>query len=276
MTYEDHLLTPEEVLVHYGILGMHWGIRKELVTTGLKPKTDGIFFNKDGSIYIKAGSNLQRLTRSNDKSMPLKDITYASINEYDNARYIKIIGGKGFFGGGRNQIMTIQAIKDIKAPSRDEAIRLVSDLMLNDSVFRNKNTNILGASINSRELSSIRKDPIGKTANAWYDQTNIKLTFDKKFDPNAPYIQKVVRDTMKSKGYNALRDENDVMSKIAKAPIIIFNPEESLKVVRVTNITDQIRSANKEKLKEYKRQGKTWLDVELYNQQVMHFDTQGP
>lgn len=262
-------MSSDDFLAHFGVKGMRWGVRKDRESstsshTNPKVGNEGVRIGRDGSIDIAAGANLQRLVRSNGQSLPMKDLTYASITEYDNARYIKVIGGKGFFGGGRDQILTIQATKSIKAPSLDEATRIHSELMLKDADFRKKNTNMLGASISDKELAQIKTDPQGKTARAWYEQANQKLTFDATFDPEAPFIQKKMRENYTAKGYNALRDENDVNSKIAKSPVIIFNPQDSLRVVRTSQITDEVRKANKQKLKVYKSLGKDWLEKELY------------
>lgn len=263
----DTATVGQEFIFHFGTKGMKWGVRKS-PSTNLQVKNTGVTMRKDGSIDIAPGANLQRLVRSSGKSLPMKDITYASINEYDNARYIKIIGGKGFLGGGRDRILTIQATQPIRAPSVKDSTKIISERMIKDSTFRAKNTNMLGAQISAKELGRIRKDPTGKTAESWYKMTNTKMTFDKDFDPDAPYVQRAVREEMGKKGYNALRDENDAVSGagIAKAPVIIFNPQNSLRVVRMSDIDDKVRTANKAKLKEYKKNGKDWVDKELYDE----------
>lgn len=264
-------VTSETILSHYGTKGMRWGIRNAANSShttlpkgvqDLKPQ--GVTIGKDGSISMEKGANLQRLVRSNGKSLPMKDLTYASINAYDNAKYIKVIGGKGFFGGGRDTILSIQTTQAIKAPSVIEGTRIVSDMMIRDPVFRKHNTALFGSPINDRELKQIKADPVGKTAQAWYDHTNTKLTFDKEFDPDAPFVQKRFREEFQSKGFNAVRDENDINSRIAKAPIIIFSPEKSLKVVKTTQIDDALRKANKQTLKRYKKNGKGWVERELH------------
>lgn len=254
-------------LSHYGVKGMRWGIRKERQSSDTSPATlkpHGVTFGKDGSITIEKGALIQRLVRSNGNSLPMKDITYASLNEYDNARYIKVIGGKGFFGGGRDTVLSIRATKTIKAPSVTEATKLVSDMMVRDPEFRTRNTGPLGAPISNKELAQIKANPTGKTAKGWYWNTNQKLTFDKGYDPDAPFVQKRFREEFESKGYGAVRDENDVTARIAKAPVIIFSPEKSLKVVGSKQITDDLRKANKQTLKGYKKNGKAWVDRELY------------
>lgn len=250
-------------LAHYGIKGMKWGVHKKEPQAPIDVKAKGVKIGRDGSIEVAPGASLQRLVRSNGKSLPMKDMTYASLTDYDNSRYVKTIGGKGFFGGGRDQILTIKATKRIKAPSLDEATKLTSDLFLNDAKFRNR-VDVMGRKISKKELEQIRKDPTGKTAKAWYHQVNVSMTFDREFDPGAPYIQKAVREHFQKNGFNAVRDENDVEGGIAKAPIIIFSPESSLKVTHVTDITDEIRMANKERLAAYKALGKNWAESQLY------------
>lgn len=258
------LVVFDVTLMHYGVPGMRWGVRK-LDSSSLIVKSQGVRIGSDGSIDIQKGASLQRLVRSSGASLPMKDLTYASLSDYDNARYIKTIGGKGIFGGGRDQILSIQATQNIKAPSLDESTKMVSDLFLNDAKFQKTYTNMMDVPISKKELDRIRSDPGGKTARAWYESVNQSLTFDAEFDPIAPYVQKTVREKVQSKGYNALRDENDVAAKISKAPIIIFSPDKSLKVITVTTITDEIRQANKEKLKQYKSLGKNWAEEKLYD-----------
>lgn len=262
-------MTSETILSHYGIKGMHWGFRKERDKSSSTPlqdlKPQGVSIGKDGSISIEKGAAIQRLVRSNGQSLPMKDITYASINAYDNSRYIKVIGGKGVFGGGRDTILSIQTTQPIKAPSVIESTKIVSNMMMNDPQFRLHNTKPFGGPISNKELEQIKADPIGKTAQAWYTNTNTKLTFDPSFDPDAPHVQKRFREEFQSKGYNAVRDENDIRSKISKTPIIVFSPEKSLKVVKKTTIDDKLRKANKQQLKQYKRNGKSWVEKELYS-----------
>jgi hypothetical protein len=267
VSYSDKPPLDDVLLIHFGVKGMKWGVRKasNRAVDTLNVNNKGVTVRSDGSITIEKGASLQRLVRSNGKSMPLKDLTYASINEYDNARYVKIIGGKGFFGGGRDQILGITATKKITAPSVAEATKINSELMLKNETYRKKNTTIFGEPIGARELKQIENDPTGRTALAWYQMTNTKLTFSAEFDKNAPYVQQAFRETVVSKGYNAVRDENDVVSKIAKAPIIIFSPETSLRVTSVTQITDALRTANKDTLRAYKSLGRDWVDQQLYS-----------
>jgi len=253
-------------LSHHGILGMHWGHRKPSDSTAstLSVKTKGITVREDGSIDVEKGASVQRLVRGKGGSLPLKNLTYASLTDYDNAKYIKYIGGKGFFGGGRDTIVKLAATQKIKAPSVDEATRITSDLFVNDSKFRKTFTDSLARPAPEEDIVAMKKDPTGKVAKMWYTQVNTALTFSPDFDETAPYIQKTVRESFVKKGFNAVRDENDFQSGVSKAPIIIFSPEKTLKVTTVSTITDELRAASKEKVKQYKALGSDWVNKSLY------------
>ena len=269
-----------ESFYHHGIKGMKWGIRRyqnkdgsltpagkkrySPEDLGIKPVQKGVSVNADGSITVSKGTSLQRLV--SDKSRPLKDITYASMLEYDNAKYIKYIGGKGLFGGGRNKILSMKANEDLKAPSMDEASTIMVDMLNTNPEFRSKFTNMLGNTVSDKELARMNADPTGVDAKAWYDELNVSMTFSADFDANAPYIQKTFSDALQSKGYNMLRDENDFQNKVSKAPVIILNPQKTLKVTSMTDITDELRTASKEVLDDYKKLGKSWVDDYVYNE----------
>ena len=124
------------------------------------------------------GTTFQRLTYSSGVSRGLKDITYLSISDYDNARYIKELGGpKRFLSpAGRDQILVIKATKTIKSPSLEEATREHSSLLLSNQEFQQKlRTYLTNEKMSNRELEDIRKNPSGKIAEKWYKETNMCL-----------------------------------------------------------------------------------------------------
>ena len=265
-------------LQHWGIKGMRWGVRRyqnkdgSLTPAGKKryspselgrePIQKGVSVKSDGSITVDKGVSLQRLT--SDNSRPLKDITYASMLEYDNAKYVKYIGGKGIFGGGRDKVLSMKANETLKAPSVDEASKIMVDILKNNQEFRGKFTNMLGNTVSDKELKRMIENPTGPDAQAWYFELNVSMTYSPEFDSSAPFIQKTFGDALQKKGYNMLRDENDFQNKVSKAPVIILNPQKTLSVVSVTDITDELRNSSKEVINDYKKLGKDWVDTYVY------------
>lgn len=266
------------VMYHHGIKGMRWGIRRyqnedgSLTPAGKKryspdelgrtPVQKGVSVKADGSITVSKGTSLQRLVSG--KSRPMEGVTYASVLEYDNAKYIKYIGGRGLFGGGRDKVLSIRANEDLKAPSMDEASKIMVEMLNTNPKFRSSFTNILGNTVSDKELKRMNDDPTGVDAKAWYDELNVSMTFSSNFSASAPYVQKTFSDALQKKGYNMLRDENDFQNKVAKAPVIILNPEKTLTVTGISDITDELRGASKETLDDYKKLGKDWVDKYVY------------
>lgn len=266
-------------IYHHGIKGQKWGVRRyqnkdgSLTPAGKKryspsdigrtPVQKGVTIKSDGSINISKGVSLQRLV--SDKSLPLKDITYASVLEYDNAKYVRYIGGKGFFGGGRDKILQLRANEELKAPSVDDACNIMIETLNMNSKFRNSFTNMVGNTVSDKELKRMNENPTGDLAKAWYSELNTSMTYSPDFDPSAPFIQKTFSEALKKNGYNMLRDENDFQSKVSKAPVIILDPQKTLSVVSTNQITDELRKASKEVLNDYKKLGRDWVDKYVYD-----------
>lgn len=259
---------------------MKWGVRRfqnkdgSLIPKGkaryssdakeINLKQKGVSINSDGSMSISKGTNIQRLSRR--QSTSLGSLTYASVIEYDNAKYIKYIGGKGIFGGGRDTILLLQAKEDLKAPSVTDASRIMVNLLKSDSKFRNGIADVFtGAHINNDDFKKMVDDPTGDTAKAWYTILNSSLIATSATNPSASYIKEVFSEALQKNGYNLLRDENDFEGGVSKAPLIVLNPEKTLSVVNVADITDELRNASKETLREYKNLGKDWCDKYVYD-----------
>lgn len=249
-------------LYHYGIKGMRWGVRRTPEELGHSPVPKGVRVKANGEISISKGSSLQRLVRKDAPAM--KGITYASFLEYDNAKYIRYIGGKGPFGGGRDKILSLRAKESLKSPSVDEACQIMVRELIRNKEFRETFTNAFGYKISDKEFQKMQKDPTGSVSRLWYHELNIAMTFSAEFDPSIPFVQKTFKNALLESGYNMLRDENDFFNNVSKAPVIIFNPESSLEVVSMSMITDEIRKKSKATVNEYKQLGRKWVEELVY------------
>lgn len=241
-------------LIHTGVKGMKWGVRKDdsLTYSGIKIKSDG-------SVNISKGSSVTRLVRPTNKK--IGETTFAIINDYDAAKYIKFIGGKGFLGGGRTHILGLKAKNEIKVPSTKEILKINNDLLLSDKKYQ---YSTLGKHLSDKEITMLKNDPFGAFAKTSLFQANQNYSFDPEFFEDVTYGANLLKSTVMKKGYNALLDENDLSYNLSKTPLIIFDASKNLEVTNITTITDTIRKANNEQLKIYKKNGKEWVDKNVY------------
>lgn len=268
-TYYQRPLTSDEIY-HHGILGQKWGKTNgppypldaedhssAEKKAGYQKSISNDNSNKnnykvgsDGSISIKAGANLQRLVSPDSKGFGSESpFTYASFGEYDNAKYIKYIGGKGIFGGGRNVKLTLKAKKDLKSPSTEEATKEFLDLYKSDKKFRTEFENSpFGWKVKNKELEYMIKNPGSQDSKDFYYAYNIQLAYE----DDMKYCNTAFKNRMVSKGYNMLRDEND-SKKLTKNPIILLDPENTIDIAFREEITKQMRMDAKETIKLYKK-----------------------
>jgi hypothetical protein len=206
----------EELLIHYGVLGMRWGHHRSRA-----PDT-----------VLKKGTKFQRIT-TNANSGFTKGV-YASYKNADKDLY------KGVLGRMRvtsllkeNGEMTIKELtmttkKDIKIPSKQARMDEFKALYESDRKG-------VMALINEHEASRYNR----KSSNE-FDSTNqghVSTMYEKFNDSlalgtnsqNGKVIQKYY-NRLSKKGYDAIPDENDIRLSTfkAQAPLILFNTKKSI------------------------------------------------
>lgn len=170
-----------------------------------KNKIDGI---------IKAGEALQRIEMQ-DTAGKLHDVFYVAKGKHDMNRYKGLLGFQRAQQTGHAYMMKLEAASDIKVASREKAMNTFVNLMQNDAAFRRDmalnlsdyygETNLTTKQIKklynnfNRDLVSMNSDP-GKPAQKFYD-------------------------ALKSAGYGAIQDVNDMdySGYKAKNPLIVFD-----------------------------------------------------
>lgn len=187
---------------------------------------------------VKAGTVIQNISRDNNKGV--EDAFYSAIHKHDKEKYV------GYFG---NQLLEQQILEkpgvfktsfkntsDLKVVSPKNARNILNDLIKNDKHFQeqlpktfeemSKELRPWGRAqkINTKALADLKK---GKITNNVYEAFNVALVNHK--SENQSIINKFYQ-SLKSKGYDAIKDINDTKNSSydAKNPLIIFNGKEKL------------------------------------------------
>jgi hypothetical protein len=265
-----------EELAHFGVKGMHWGVTRMQPTTLSRDERKvarqnfGKFAKESAlkkygadnplglqrrriseSEYAKLSTRKQTLRKgtvvrrvSSRRDEKYTSITYVSSKPGDGNIYRAVMPSMGAFKFGGNKRYknsyehTFKAMESLKSPSEKERVDAFIAMMDTKSIkLRN------GKMITGREhlkRAGFRKEV--KTL----DQTRLGLEFYKSFteyqyskDPiNGAYFEK-----LREKGYNAVLDDND-RGHLAEAPLILLNPNGSVKKMYVKTLTaDDVNNA---------------------------------
>lgn len=265
----------KSVLLHYGILGMRWGhhkirtessnVRSGHVTTSSVSQPKGYKIYGDGRIKIKKGTELQRLVGKNNKQ-DIAGMTYASFTKNDNARYINTIAGKGLFGGGRDTKLTLIAKENLKSPSNQEATKVFFELLRDNPKLKNlyNETPLVSLDkISDKQINKFIAEPDSKKAYHAYRLANISFMFDGMKDVKSQYFTE-----LNKKGYNMLRDENDVGNLYARNPVLLFDGSKSTSINAREFVTDAMRREAKVYTKENIHKGKEYLREFGFNVEI--------
>lgn len=203
---------------------------------------------------IKSGTLLQHI--SPDSTTGIRDAFYSSSNKLDKIKYRGLYGSQitqasKFFGGNAFS-KEVHVLSDIKQASYKNAQDTLSELIKNDKEFAKavKDKMQLGNSVlDSRYMlrmtaaqNSLAKGVVDK---------NVYGMFNASLVDHSPDMQKLTDtyfEALSKKGYNAIRDVNDVKYSGYKSinPIIAFNTKGLVDVVDVKQLTDnEISKAKK-------------------------------
>lgn len=164
---------------------------------------------------IKAGETLQRIEMQ-DTGGKLHDQFYVAAGKHDTKRYYNLLGATRQKQTGEAYVMKLMANKDVKVASRDKCLKVYREVM-------------------------------GGGTKADYDRFNRNLVSPASRDD--PKV-KAFYDRLKSMGYGAIQDINDMKYSgyAAKNPLIVFdNSGGNIGVQSVKKITEDLsRKGSKE------------------------------
>lgn len=192
---------------------------------GRKNKIDGV---------IKAGEALQRIEMQ-DTGGKLHDVFYVAQGEKDMRRYERLLGFARKQDVGKAYMMKLEAQNDVKVASIDRCRKTFRDLYDNDAEFKQL--------VNGRvpAISGLNK----KKQYDYYNRALVNL--------HGSDASKKFYDKLKSQGYGAIQDINDMKFSgyHAKNPLIVFdNSKKSIMVKSVSEMKDpSMKLASRELMK---------------------------
>lgn len=190
---------------------------------------------------IKAGESMQRIERQ-DTGGKLYDVAYMAKGKHDTKRYAGLLGMTRKQQTGHAYVMKLEASKDIKVASKDNAAKIFGDLYKNDPDFRKvaeqytrqhfTGKNVLNTSdLSKKNIKKMYENFNANLINARVDGTGV----DKKF-----------YSKLKDAGYGAIQDINDMKYSgyNAKNPLIVFdNAGTNIMVKSVSEMTGNLNKS---------------------------------
>lgn len=252
----------DSFLIHYGVKGMKWGVRKEYASTSgtsSSRKHSSLKPNSDGSIDIPKGSTIQRVV--NGKRLLAKagaDIgdtyTYASFTKGDNLRYESRFGiHKNLLVKDASRVLSLRAKVDLKAPTPGETSRIFWDSLQKNPIDLKIARDYLRKSGmgDPKALDRALSNPDSREAYNTYG-----LLFDTSIygGSRMKNISSSFINELGRKGYNTIVDPSDAAwGGMYDAPIVVFGGSKSLEVSASREVSKQSSKEVSSILKEYSK-----------------------
>ena len=241
-------------LYHHGILGMHWGVRKDTSTSSdfsyAKESSKQIKTHSDGSKTIPSGFVFNRVGKESI-DVNQSGALYVSYGKQDAARYVKSLGPTligNLLGTSGTTLQHISVKEPLKVPSDDITAKETAALLLsnkrlrdsfNDSIYSSVVTGDFTSTITENDLKSAIQNPSGKESKKIAYGVSSFLG-----DGNYADKSKIVYDHFRSKGYDAIPDMHDVLSGTSTSATIVINPKK-VSITSTTTISKDVMSSGK-------------------------------
>lgn len=179
---------------------------------------------------IKAGETLQRIEMQ-DTGGKLYDEFYVAKGKHDTKRYAGLLGMQRKNKTGHAYMMKLEAAKDMKVASKDNAAKIFGDLYKNDPDFKKLVENQVGIHFNGSNRIRNTKDLSTRNIKKMYENFNSNLPLIRDSGSGA---DKKFYNKLKSMGYGAIQDINDMKYSgyHSKNPLIVFDNSNNNIMVR--------------------------------------------
>lgn len=247
-----YVINEEGYLVHFGVLGMRWGVRKERESINRKASpVDRSSFSKNASGQALQKQDIKVLSKGDtvhhvtvDANLrPRAGGLYVSYTEKDAQNYREEY--KEFLEVTRDAKKVFEydmkVVSDIITPSKEKKISAFVELAKDkksgeiiESLGKNKMQSswLLGiakylgydksSEVTKKYRELIDSDDPKKQQRAFDDFAQF-LVWEPKI--RKQYFQKLAKD-----GFTAMYDDFDMKTGYSKEPLIIFDPSKSLKI----------------------------------------------
>ena len=246
-------------LLHYGILGMHWGVTKKHKSSKVKSSrivvkkgtavghvTEGGNFRlKQGDLYIYHDGNdrnnyvgnfpFSRVKNAHEVLLKTKvDLITPNKKKRVDA-FIKT------FKGSPDKILTEMGKNKIQSSFFYGIIRLMHGSSFHDAALKKDPIGTIGfeksaAEKNTKNYKKLLESGRQKQIEKVYQDFNSFLLVS---DAN----RKKYFETLKKEGYNSVMDDNDITGYGSRSPVIVLDAKKSLSVSGSIKITDKMADA---------------------------------
>lgn len=251
-------------LIHYGIIGMKWGVRRfqnkngSLTAAGkdryLNKTENSIKENKDGSKTVPKGFKFNRVGKST-LDVNASGALYVSHGKQDAARYIKSLGPtpiNKLFGTAGEAVQHISVKEQLKMPSNEQtALETAKLLSNNDKLFNRFKESIYSVAVTDDLSKDVSKTDIEKALKNPSGKEGQKLSYGVSSflaDPNFAEDAKLVYEHFRKAGFDAIPDVHDQLSGTSETAMIIINPEK-VEITSKTMITKEVMKSAKDYVK---------------------------
>lgn len=256
-------------LVHHGVKGMKWGVRRyqnkdgSLTPAGKKRYSDfeyaqettkSVKTNSDGSKTIPKGFAFNRVGKS---SLDINQSggLYVSYGKEDAARYVKALGpttlGK-LFGTAGDTIQHLTVKESLRMPSDSQTATETAKLLksnkklldsFNESIYSLATTGDFDKKVTESDLDLALRNPSGKEGQKLAYGVSSFLG-----DGNYAAESKAVYEHFRKSGYDAIPDVHDRLSGTSNTAMIVINPNK-VAISSTTTITKDVMKAGKQYVK---------------------------